>query len=372
MMGWIYPLGVTDLWAGRSDQIEKDLTQKKRDLKDIKKEIFLKKEKEKKIRGKESSVLESLHVIETELYKKEQELKQMEMRLAQTQERLSQAKSQITLLNKTVEKTKGELFSRLTALYKMQKNPPEVFLLTSQSYLDLLKTDKYLRIIIDFDANLIHHYRDQVAMKEKYQEDLTHDQLQCQEYISNVSKKKEEIKKVKGAKLAMLKSIQNQKVVYQKVIEELREREKEFQTLINKLQREKSFLAQGKPGYRITKGKLIAPVQGKVISFYKERGQNGIEIKASVGAEIRAVLPGKVLYADWFKGFGNVVIIDHGDHTFTVSGYASQLLKKAGDTVSQGETIALVGSAGSLKGPCLYFEIRHLGKPQDPMKWISN
>ena len=67
-----------------------------------------------------------------------------------------------------------------------------------------------------------------------------------------------------------------------------------------------------------------------------------------------------------------MVIIDHGSHTFTVSGYCSQLLKKEGDLVSQGETIALVGSAGSLKGPCLYFEIRHRGKPQNPMEWISS
>jgi septal ring factor EnvC (AmiA/AmiB activator) len=65
------------------------------------------------------------------------------------------------------------------------------------------------------------------------------------------------------------------------------------------------------------------------------------------------------------------VIIDHGDHTFSIYGYASELLKKEGDRVSQGETIALVGSSGSLKGPCLYFEIRHQGKPQDPMHWIS-
>jgi septal ring factor EnvC (AmiA/AmiB activator) len=71
-----------------------------------------------------------------------------------------------------------------------------------------------------------------------------------------------------------------------------------------------------------------------------------------------------------FKGFGNLIIIVHGDHIFTVSGYSSQLLKKEGDEVIQGETIALVGSAGSLKGPCLYFEIRRRGKPEDPMRWI--
>jgi septal ring factor EnvC (AmiA/AmiB activator) len=109
-----------------------------------------------------------------------------------------------------------------------------------------------------------------------------------------------------------------------------------------------------------------------VISLFKEKGQNGVEIKAPMGAEIRAVLPGKILYADWFKGFGNVVIIDHGDHIFTVSANCSQLLKKAGDIVSKGEPIARVGGKDSSKEPVLYFEIRFRGKPQDPVEWISN
>lgn len=178
------------------------------------------------------------------------------------------------------------------------------------------------------------------------------------------------MKKVREEKRALLKSIQNQKVVYQRVIGELENRAKEFQGFIEKLEKEKSLLAYGKTKGEPVKGKLIPPVQGKVISFFKEKGQNGIEIKAPAGTEIRAVLPGRVLYADWFKGFGNLVIIDHGDHIFTVSAYSSQLLKKEGDAVAQGEPIALVGSSGSLKGPCLYFEIRRNGKPEDPMQWI--
>jgi septal ring factor EnvC (AmiA/AmiB activator) len=372
IIGWIFTLGTIALLAAGNDQIEKDLTEKKKHLKDVKKELSLTKKKEKKIQGKESSILESLHTMETELYKKERELKQMEVQLNQTRERLHQTKNQITMLSKGMERTKEALFSRMTALYKMGRIPPEIFLLTSQPYVDLLRIDKYLRVIIDFDARLVDTYRYQMALKERYQEELTQDQFQWQQNISDVEKKKEEIKKVRERKRALLKSIQDQRVVYQKVIGELEERAKELQTLIGKLEQEKSLFAYGKPKYETLKGKLNPPVQGKVISFFKERGQNGIEIKAPIGTEIKAVLSGKILYADWFKGFGNVVIIDHGDHTFTVSAYCSQLLKKVGDTISQGDTIALVGSAGSLKGPCLYFEIRHRGRPQDPLNWISH
>ncbi len=370
-MAWMIHFGPNHLWAAPTDLIEKDLTQKKKDLKDIKKKLSLTKEKEKKIQGQETSILESLHTMETELYKKEKELKEIEARLGRTKERLQQTKNQIVTLNQGMERTKGELFSRLIALYKMERIPPETFLLTSQSYLDLLRIDKFLKVIIHFDAHLIGTYRYQVTLKSRYQEGLIQDQFQWERNISEVEKKKKEIEKVRKSKQALLKSIQNQKVVYQKVIGELETRTKELQTLIDKLEREKSLLAYGKSKYETLKGKLTPPVQGKVISLFKEKGQNGIEIKASMGTEIRAILPGKVLYADWFKGFGNVVIIDHGDHMFTIYGYASELLKKEGDIISQGESIALVGSSGSLKGPCLYFEIRHQGKPQDPMHWIS-
>jgi murein hydrolase activator len=371
LMGGMFFFEAPDLWAAQTDQIDKDITQKKKDLKDIKKEINLTKKKEKEVRGKESSILENLHFQEVELYQKEKELKQMETQLSQTRERLNQTKHQVVILSKGMEQTKEELFSRLIALYKTGRVPTEGLLLTSQSYPDLLRLDKYLRVIIDYDARLVETYRYQVVLKERYQEELIQDQLQWQRSISEIEKKKKEITKVSAEKRALLKSIQNQKVVYQKVILELEERVKELQMFVDKLEREKSLLAYGKPKHETLKGKLIPPVQGKVISSFKEKGQNGVEIKASMGAEIRAVLAGKVLYADWFKGFGNIVIIDHGDHTFTVSGYCSELLKKPGDAVSQGEAIALVGSSGSLKGPCLYFEIRRQGKPQDPMEWLS-
>jgi septal ring factor EnvC (AmiA/AmiB activator) len=364
--------GAPNVWAAQTDQIDKDITQKKKDLKDIKKEINLTKKKEKEVRGKESSILGNLHFLEVDLYRKEKELKQMEAQLAQTRERLRQTKQQTVTISKGMEQTKEELFSRLIALYKMGRLPMEGLLLTSQSYPDLLRLDKYLRVIIDYDARLVETHRYQVALKERYQEELIQDQFQWQRSISEIEKKKKEITKVTEEKRALLKSIQNQKVVYQKVILELEERAKELQMLVDKLEREKSLLAYGKLKHETVKGKLTPPVQGKVISLFKEKGQNGVEIKAPMGAEIRAVLSGKVLYADWFKGFGNIVIIDHGDHTFTVSGYCSELLKKPGDAVSQGEAIALVGSSGSLKGPCLYFEIRRHGKPQDPMEWLSH
>jgi septal ring factor EnvC (AmiA/AmiB activator) len=375
--GIVVNLGGPDLWAAPPQQIEKDLFQKKKHLKSIRKELSETRGKEKEIRGKESSILERLSAIETDLYRKEKELKQMERQLGLTQGRLEQTGNQIIMLNQGIDTTRGEFFSRLTALYKMGRIPPETLLLSSGSYLDLLRIDKYFRVILESDTRIVDTHLHQVTLKERYQDSLLRDQSQWQRAIAEVTKKREEVKQVKEEQRALLRSIQNQKSVYRKVILELETRAIELQTLVEKLEKEKNLLAYGKTksDYGKTKSDymkapLITPVQGKVISAFREKGQNGIEIKAPVGAEIRAVLSGRVLYADWFKGFGNVVIIDHGDHLFTVSGYSSQLLKKTGDSVAQGEPVALVGSSGSLKGPCLYFEIRHRGKPQNPTEWI--
>jgi len=138
LVRWAFTFGTPDLWAARPDQIEKDITQKKKDLKDIKKEISITKEKEKEIRGKESSILGNLHLLEMELYQKEKELKQMESQLVQTRERLQQIKNQISLLSKRTERTKEELFSRLIALYKMERIPTEGFLFASHSFFCVL------------------------------------------------------------------------------------------------------------------------------------------------------------------------------------------------------------------------------------------
>jgi len=373
--GCLAASGSVALWAGPTGSPDKNLSQKRKDLNEIRRELSQKKEKEKEIRGKETSVLENLSDLETQLYKKSKELKKIETHLAKTKEKLDQTKGQVTTLTQGMGQTREELHSRLSALYKIGRIPPRAFLLTSESYLDLLRLDKYMRAIIDSDSQLVSTYRQQVSLKERYHEELIQDQRQLQRSISEVEQKKEEIKKVREEKRVLLRSIQGEKAVTQRVIAELEGRAKDLQGLIDRLEKERTLLAH--PGKRKSdtvsfKGKLTPPVEGSVISHFKEKGQNGIEIKAPMESEVRAVLPGKVMFADWFKGFGNMLIIDHGSHTFTVSAYCSQLLKREGDTVTQGEPVALVGSAGSLKGPCLYFEIRHRGKAQNPVEWISS
>ena len=122
------------------------------------------------------------------------------------------------------------------------------------------------------------------------------------------------------------------------------------------------------------------PYKGRIISKFGRRVhpelqtstfQKGIEISCPSGSDIVAVYDGRVVYAGWFKGYGNTMIIDHGENYFSLIAHASKLYKQVGDIITEKEVIALSGDTGSLKGALLYFEIRHHGKPQDPLLWFK-
>ena len=99
--------------------------------------------------------------------------------------------------------------------------------------------------------------------------------------------------------------------------------------------------------------------------------RRGIEIQAREGESVRAVRDGQVAYADWYKGYGKLMILDHGDGFYTLYGNLSQLGLNKGDQVSRGQVLGLAGETGSLKGSKLYFEIRRNGEAQDPLQWLA-
>ncbi len=124
-------------------------------------------------------------------------------------------------------------------------------------------------------------------------------------------------------------------------------------------------------------GKLILPVKGEISNrFGTPRPDStvvwkGLFIKATTGKTIRAVAPGRVVFADWLRGFGNLLIIDHGNVYMSLYGNNESLLKQVGDEIKGGETIATVGNSGGNTDSGLYFELRHESLPLDPLKWLA-
>lgn len=125
----------------------------------------------------------------------------------------------------------------------------------------------------------------------------------------------------------------------------------------------------------LTKG-LSRPVNGEVQGrFGGERPEGGIwrgiVLRAPEGTHVRAIASGRVAYADWLSGFGNIIIVEHGQDYMSVYAYNQSLLKEVGDPVAAGDVLASVGSTGGQVEPGLYFEIRHQGKPVNPLLWLT-
>ena len=124
------------------------------------------------------------------------------------------------------------------------------------------------------------------------------------------------------------------------------------------------------------KGTLRLPTRGVVANRFGSARQEGstwkgLFIRAAAGGEVRAIAGGRVVFADWMRGFGNLLIVDHGGSYLSIYGNNESLLKQTGDTLRGGEVIATVGNSGGNPESGLYFELRHQGQPLDPLKWVS-
>ena len=165
---------------------------------------------------------------------------------------------------------------------------------------------------------------------------------------------------------------------YLRLLEELRSRAGELEDLIHR-----SGSGDSTTPIRHLQGlrrQLPWPLKGKVVSrFGRQRStrfntyilNNGIEIKPTDSDRIHAVYPGKIVFSNYFKGYGNLIIIQHAKNLHSLYGHCDRFLKQKGARVKSGESIAIVGESGSTSGRSLYFEIRTDLKPRDPLKWLK-
>lgn len=155
--------------------------------------------------------------------------------------------------------------------------------------------------------------------------------------------------------------------------------QKRLQKLINEVATllDNSVRKQDARPIRSLKGKLPRPTKGSIVKAFGNNNSQarskwqGWLMKGYEGSAITAIHHGRIVFSDWLRGFGLLLIIDHGDGYLSLYARNESLLKSVGDWVYQGENIATLGSSGGFKEPRLYFEIRHKGKPQDPAAWLK-
>ena len=274
---------------------------------------------------------------------------------------------------------------RLEALYKLSWLGRLHLLASAESMVDFFSRKRAMEHILQHDEAIMSQLAQDKAEMQALLDQLLTRQREKQATTAELSAKIEAMNAEQAKREALLKEIQGKKSLQLAAIEALKRSARDLDRTVA------AFGASAIPAddppmevhekpFASLKGLLMMPVKGKIISFFGPRKdqkfnvtnfQSGITIQADRGEPIRAVYSGRTLYSSWFRGFGNMMIIDHGDHYYTVYAHLEEQFKSKGDAVETGEVIATVGDTGSLTGAGLHFEIRHHGKPVNPLGWIK-
>lgn len=210
------------------------------------------------------------------------------------------------------------------------------------------------------------------------QHQLGEQQKEQQALLAKLIEQKQKLESERSQRQKTVKNLRSQLTTDNQYLAELKENEQRLVKEIEKARAAAEAARRAAPmdGLAKQKGKLPWPVKGRVLHSYgtSQQGElhwKGMVIAQSAGSPVKAIYPGKVVFADWLRGYGLVLAVDHGKGDMSFYGYNQTLLKKVGDTVQANENIALIGDSGGQEQSSLYFEIRRKGSPTNPRAWLT-
>ena len=332
----------------------------------------------------EAAIVNSLNDIDLALNHTRKRVSTLRLELAALRDKIIETGRASDNLKKRIEADEDYIFKRLSALYKMNWLGSIYVLASAQSMYEFFKRKKSMEIILAYDEKIRQNLIDNKAMLQQILNRLDSQKMEKRSLEAGLKKQIAVMSDERVKRSSILVGIRNKRSLELALLESLNQAAANLNGAIKSLNIETASLKQKKnippKSFSSLKGLLNMPVKGKIIdSFGPHKNkklnvvnfQSGIEIKADRGEPIRAVFNGQILYADWFKGYGNMIIIDHGENYYTVYAHAEELFASKGDTIDMGDVVATVGDSGSMIGPSLHFEVRHHGKPMDPLKWIN-
>jgi len=330
----------------------------------------------------EKSIINGLDDLELALNRLNSQIRKIRSDIARLDEKTTKITRESLILQQQIRETEEYIAKRIAALYKLNLIGPLHILASAESVYDLIYRKFAMERILEYDDEVLARHK---ANKEKLVavlRELDHQKNEKVSLESDLRKETQMMSKKGAIKKNLLQDIQNKKTLELAAVDSLKQAAIALDQTILSLHVEPGVTAdKPKDHFNSFKGLLKMPVRGKIISFFGpyKKGKykvvnyrSGIEIKADRGEPIQAVHSGIVLYSGWFKNYGNMIIIDHGDHYYTLYAHAEELFKSKGDYVESEEVIATVGDTASMTGSNLYFEVRHRGEPMNPLNWLRD
>ena len=356
----------------------------RRALDRVRDELETARRERKDIASRETKILKQLNSIDSELTLKKRLLNGLSRKEERLNADLARTRARLSGERGELDERRDVLRRRLRNIYKYGEKPGLQVLLGATSAVDLVRRFDWLLLVAAQDRRLVNNVRESVSAVREAEADLARKQSEVQAIRSESQQEQLALEKKRDDRGDLLSSVRQEKKSREQVILELEQAEKQVQQLLAELE-EKARLARegGLPpdgtGFAERKGTLAWPVEGTVVRWFgvqkdKRFGTStfngGIDIKARKESDVVAVHQGRADYVNWLPGYGQCIILNHGDGYYSLYAHTSKVFVSAGDDVRTGQIIASVGDTGSMLGDILHFELRKDAEPIDPAPWM--
>lgn len=304
-----------------------------------------------------------------------QQVRQQQQALSETERRLTELQDEQQQLEQRFAEQQQQLAAQLRSAYQLGQHDYTQLLLNQQDAGRLERVLTYYQYFNRARVAQLQSIRETAERLSAVQLELTDRQQQLQQQLASLEQRQQELQQARSTQQSTVQDLQRLLEEQGQQLAYLRENESSLQATIDALKAKARQVELS--GLTPLKGQLQWPLQGRLLQRFNELRQGGLRsrgilIEGTEGGPVNAIANGQVIYADWLKGYGWVLVLDHGEGFMSLYGHNQNLLKEPGEQVMAGEQIALVGRSGGQANPGVYFEIRDKGEAVNPLSWLQS
>jgi len=375
----LYGCGILLLGMVTLAQAEAPLAVKKEELQQIRGRIDNIQSELESAKNQQSKLNEQLQTVEQKIGRLARRLRVLAGSLGRQKQQLQQLQQKRTGQELELETHRSLLAQQIRTAYAMGRQERIKILLNQQDPATISRVMAYYDYFNQARTEQLALIQKLISDLQETEADVVSETNRLEELQVKELRQQDELKEAQLARYEVMKSLTTKISSKDQELGGLKKNERQLKSLMQRLQQELSApsaeVISQKP-FHVLKGRLPWPSKGRLSArFGMAKGAglrwDGVVIAGREGQEVQAVHHGRVAFADWLRGFGLLLIIDHGNGYMSLYGHNQSLFKEAGDWVEPGEVIALVGNSGGRLESGVYFSIRKKGKPVNPKKWCK-
>ncbi len=368
-------LATLGIVAGEIDQDDSGAERAER-LAAMQREVGRLTEELRGLEGKEAGIIGELERLAADLRLRETELEEVTLRLEELSSAIETHDQRLNELDSAQEERLRYLAFRLREIYKAGPEPGLRRLIAGDDVENYWKGLTYASFLSVRDAEIVADYREGVALANRERAGLEAARREVELAQEDLTRARNLAAKAKTDRSSMLRRVRRDQTKTRQALDELNQASLALSNVVDSVA---PPLETSSLDVRKFRGLLDWPARGVVSAafgakihprFKTQVPHPGLDIDAPMGSDIVSVFDGRIVFAEWMRGYGLTVIIDHGEGLLSIYAHAAVLTVAKDEQVRRGQTLGTVGETGSLRGPYLYFELRLDGEPTDPATWL--